>query len=132
MDFLKILANLFQNGGQHPQAQQAAPEHQVPVGQTLSQQDIGRLSPQTQQFAQIYNQNPQDPRVAHIDPSIFGYAPDNTSSSPIQVSKYPSGQNFNPQGNGVNPGYIPFQNSGFGGPGYAANLQPARNPQSRY
>lgn len=64
---------------------QAAEGGQIPVGQSLSNQDISKLSPQIQGLAQIYNQNPQDPRVAHLDPAIFGYAPDNTVRSPQQT-----------------------------------------------
>lgn len=58
----------------------AAPR--VPVGQPLSPQDISRLAPNVQGLANIYNQNPQDPRVSHIDPAMFGYAPDNTVRPP--------------------------------------------------
>jgi hypothetical protein len=76
------IGNMFQPQQQqqmHQYAQplpQAAQQSQIPVGQPLTQQNISHLPPQVQQLAQIYNQNPQDPRVAHIDPAIFGYAPD--------------------------------------------------------
>lgn len=56
----------------------------TPVGSPLSQQSISRLDPQTQALARIYNQNPRDPRVAHIDPAVFGYAPDDTTAQPFQ------------------------------------------------
>lgn len=56
-------------------------QNQVPVGQTLSAQDIQKLPQNVQPLAQIYAQNPQDPRVAHIDPAIFGYAPDNSTQT---------------------------------------------------
>ena len=53
-----------------------SPNGQIPVGQPLTQQNINALPQNIQGMAQIYNQNPMDPRVAHVDPAIFGYAPD--------------------------------------------------------
>lgn len=54
----------------------------IPVGQGLTPENIAALSPDIQPLAQIYNANPQDPRVAHLDPAMFGYAPDNTVAAP--------------------------------------------------
>lgn len=108
-------------------------QNQVSTGQKLTTQDISRLPQQQQSNAQIYNQNPQDPRVTNIDPALFGYKADDT----LQMGKpkqYLQGANNNSssaidiQGR-TNPGYIPLQNSGLGGKGYTANLQPAQNPQ---
>lgn len=94
MDIIKFLSTLFSNGGAQPQSQAPIqgssqslqptqnPQQggQIPVGQALNPQDISRLSPELQPLATIYAQNPQDPRVAHIDPKVFGYAPDDPKS----------------------------------------------------
>lgn len=67
-----------------PLAHLAQPQSQagVPVGQALTPENIAALPSNVQGLAQIYNTNPQDPRVAHLDPAMFGYAPDNTVSAP--------------------------------------------------
>lgn len=86
MDFLQFLAHLInpQQGAPSPQNTAQSPQGGIPVGQALTPQNISSLSPNVQPLAQIYNQNPQDPRVAHIDPAIFGYAADNTQQAPPQ------------------------------------------------
>lgn len=55
-------------------AQQA---QMTPVGQPIPQGMMDSFSPQTRALAQIYQQNPSDPRVMHLDPKMFGYRPDN-------------------------------------------------------
>lgn len=68
------------SGGTFPQ-QAGQWQDKIPVGTSLAPQDIQRLPQNVQGLAQVYNQNPQDPRVAHIDPAMFGYKADNTSRS---------------------------------------------------
>lgn len=135
-NLLRSMMGMKEEHGKQPvQQQQAAqPQQQkqtIPVGQKIPQNFMDSYSPQTRVLAQIYNQNPMDPRVAHIDPAMFGYAADNTarSLSPLPPQHMPKLPN-SLQGGQFNPGYIPLQNSGQGGPGYAANLQPARSPQN--
>ena len=69
-------------------------QNRVPVGTQLTQQDISRLPQQNQALAQIYNANPQDPRVSHMDPAQFGYAPDQQVAPPAGQIRYPR---VNPQ-----------------------------------
>jgi len=66
-------------------------QNRVPVGQALSKDDIARLPQQSRELAQVYNQNPEDERVASLDPAMFGYAADQA----------PSTANFNR----ITPGY---------------------------
>lgn len=75
----------------NPQAMQG----QVPVGQQMTPQHIASLPQNIQGLAQIYNQNPMDPRVAHIDPAQFGYAPDNTGAAHQGGLTYPVQQGNN-------------------------------------
>ena len=70
MSFLNDLINTLT--GQRPKEAQ-----QIPTGQAMTPQNIQALPQGLQAQAQIYNQNPRDPRVAGIDPAMLGYAPDN-------------------------------------------------------
>lgn len=91
-----------------PSVQNAAiPQREIPVGQAMSPQDISRLAPQIQPLAQIYNQNPQDPRVMHLDPAMFGYAAD-TAARPPQAPSFASqapqqGHPLTMRSQGINP-----------------------------
>jgi len=75
MDILSNLKKLLgiQDGQRRPE--------QLAVGQPQTQRTIGRLPQQVQQQAQIYEQNPDDPRVAGADPALFGYAEDDGISA---------------------------------------------------
>lgn len=115
-----------------PQQQGYSPSQQhqmIPVGQPIPQDFMNSFSPQTRALAQIYQSNPMDPRVAHLDPAMFGYAPDKTVSGfgSLPPQKMPNLPNAL-QGGPDNPGYIPFQNGGFGAPG-AFQLQGGQDLQ---
>lgn len=79
-----------------------------------------------------YTANPRGLQFRNIDPGLFGYPPDGPGGvNPNDVYRQPPVGQL--QGGAYNPGYTPLQNSGFGGPGYTANIQPANNnPQIRY
>lgn len=100
---------------------QAQQQQMTPVGQPIPQDMMNSFSPQTRQLAQIYQNNPMDPRVMHLDPKMFGYQPDNTVPAmhqPLTLSgnfgqqygNYSQGMNI--QG-AQNPGLIPVQGSQF-------------------
>lgn len=126
MSLLHALQQLL--GGNHqvapvqPHSAPAQQQQMIPVGQPIPQQMMNSFSPHVRQLAQIYQRNPMDPRVSHIDPKIFGYAPDNTArpAAPTftlpQVSgmqpQYGMASNFSTPIQGTqNPGLIPLQGS---------------------
>ena len=86
---------------------------QIPVGQAMTPENIAGLPAQVQPLAQIYNANPQDPRVAGVDPAMFGYAPDETVApmkpwtSPITGAFDPR-RNVRKGGTVYSPGAGPF------------------------
>lgn len=55
----------------------------IPTGARIPQRNMQSFAPDVQGMAQIYNQNPQDPRVSGVDPAVFGYEPDDGGSRPI-------------------------------------------------
>lgn len=93
-----------------------------------------------------------DPRQFRMDNPDFKFYEDNSFSAPrplrmgstvaprvgaqwsgVQMARGLHGDDIGtaqPQGED-NPGYIPLQTSGFGGRGYAANLQPTTDPQRK-
>lgn len=138
MNPLHFIQQLFAHQQQtqaHPQShpQQAAPHQNtysaaqmaqmIPVGQPIPKAFMDSFSPQTRALAQIYQNNPQDPRVAHLDPKMFGYAPDNTMMHPaVQAMLLHS---LNRPGLQM-PGNLPF--GGLQG-GYDQAAQPLRPGQ---
>lgn len=93
MNPLHFIQSLFhhQQAQQHPQPQpaphqntytQAQMQQMIPVGQPIPQAFMDSYSPHTRMLAQIYQHNPADPRVMHLDPKMFGYAPDNIAMHP--------------------------------------------------
>lgn len=123
MSLLNSLAHLFDH--QSTPSQQRSTTNVGIHGDPLPGQSYNShmaMTPQTRQLAQIYSQNPQDPRVAHLDPAMFGYGPDPTvrpvSNQPINITGN-LGQQYGgyTQGIGIqgtqNPGYIPMQDSQY-------------------
>ena len=86
MSLLKDLSNSVNSIlSRNPQQMPYLPAKQkIPVGQSIPQSFMDSYNPQTKALAQIYNQNPQDARVAHLDPKMFGYAPDNTANAQVR------------------------------------------------
>lgn len=131
MSFLNdLINNVF---GGHPQTQQHAAQTQQPTGSyqygtsPLTSVSLGNRSvanpPQGQP---TYTQSPgQQPGqyAQYMNPNGTG-----GGFGPLPPQHLPNLLN-SMQGGAFNPGYIPFQNSGQGGPGYAQNLQPAQNLQ---
>jgi len=121
MNILQQILEGFVGGGASkksaPAAKQAMPlahlAQPIPVGQSLTPENIAALSPDVQGLAQIYNTNPQDPRVAGVDPAMFGYAPDETVApmkpwtSPITGAFDPR-RNVRKGGTVYSPGAGPF------------------------
>jgi hypothetical protein len=111
---------------QHPQHQQQGytPNQQAqmtPIGHPIPQNMMDSFSPQTRQLAQIYQSNPMDSRVLHLDPKMFGYKPDNAAVPAPHFSaqqmggmqpQYGMGSNFATPIQGIqNAGLTPLQGS---------------------
>jgi hypothetical protein len=120
----------------------------TPIQQQSLMYDVGYPGVNLPQQAQAYNANPTAPQWLGVDPSIFGYPPDNTVRPMPQMQPLPymqmqplpymqmqtmppmnQGYQFSPQGNytggGNDPGlFTQTQLGPMWNPGYLSN-----NPQ---
>jgi hypothetical protein len=128
----------MQKMAQMPTQGQPSYMNTVPVGQPIPQGVMNQLPPQTRALAQIYQHNPQDARVMHLDPAMFGYAADNSGAGmrmPTPHAPQIHGSIGQQHGMASNystpiqgrqsPGFIPVQGSGFGPVGHLNGVQGA-------
>lgn len=144
MNFLQTLLNAGKDvehavfgGGQHPSVPQAASAPDITYNPNPNTNvPYSAHTPQLAKLGNQYVANPTSPRFRGVDPMLFGFPADNTvrfTPQPLHVAPNAFRANLGvgyldpPQGGNFNPGYTPLQNSGLGGPGYVANLQPTFN-----
>lgn len=123
MNLLHQLANLL--GHHQPAGQTALQGAQQP--QPLRTQQQVRGAPFKMYEDNSFEGNPAAFQKANPN---FKFYEDNTFSEPDMsfgqpnTQQQPSALQTLLQGGQYNPGFTPLQNSGQGGPGYSANLQP--------
>lgn len=127
MDIFQALRDFISGGTQKKKIEQ-------PV-----QQQARTITPGYEDAARRYEDafkrgDYNSPDIIGKDPKYFGY-PEDVAPSTLSIGT-PNRQSI--QGGALdlqgrsNPGFIPFQNSGFGGQGYTSNNQPASGIQSGY